>query len=75
MWLDFGSLCSQLYAHYLIVRCTKISCIKSSGCKSRHCISSLQVHFRGYPANILTPCENEDSVKWSYINSLKEVAM
>ena len=33
----------------------------------------LQVHFRGYPGNILTPCEGEDSVKWSFINSLKEV--
>lgn len=35
---------------------------------------NLTVHFRGYPANILTPCENEDSIKWSYINSLKEAA-
>lgn len=33
----------------------------------------LQVHFRGYPATVLTPCEGEDSVKWSFINSLKEV--
>lgn len=33
----------------------------------------LQVHFRGYPANVLTPCEGEDSIKWSFINSLKEV--
>ncbi|CAI9782912.1 unnamed protein product [Fraxinus pennsylvanica] len=31
------------------------------------------VHFRGYPGNILTPCEDEDSVKWSFINALKEV--
>lgn len=38
-----------------------------------HVIFFLQVHFRGYPANILTPCEGEDSVKWSFINSLKEV--
>lgn len=35
---------------------------------------NLTVHFRGYPANILTPCEGEDSVKWSFINSLKEAA-
>lgn len=35
---------------------------------------NLTVHFRGYPGNILTPCEGEDSVKWSYINSLKEAA-
>jgi autophagy-related protein 5 len=34
---------------------------------------NLTVHFRGYPAN-LTPCESEDSVKWSFINSLKEAA-
>ncbi|XP_054797068.1 autophagy protein 5 isoform X2 [Prosopis cineraria] len=34
----------------------------------------LTVHFRGYPSNILLPCENEDSVKWSFINSLKEAA-
>ncbi|KHN16178.1 Autophagy protein 5, partial [Glycine soja] len=31
------------------------------------------VHFRGYPSNILLPFEAEDSVKWSFINSLKEV--
>ncbi|KAF7128916.1 hypothetical protein RHSIM_Rhsim10G0185200 [Rhododendron simsii] len=35
---------------------------------------NLTVHFRGYPANVLTPCEGEDSVKWSFINSLKEAA-
>ncbi|XP_019172021.1 PREDICTED: autophagy protein 5 isoform X1 [Ipomoea nil] len=35
---------------------------------------NLTVHFRGYPGNILTPCEAEDSVKWSFINSLKEAA-
>ncbi|KAL6629283.1 hypothetical protein ACP70R_029048 [Stipagrostis hirtigluma subsp. patula] len=33
---------------------------------------NLIVHFRGYPAEILSPCEGEDSVKWSYMNSLKE---
>ncbi|KAL6180641.1 hypothetical protein ACLB2K_047302 [Fragaria x ananassa] len=35
---------------------------------------NLTVHFRGYPGNILIPCEGEDSIKWSYINSLKEAA-
>lgn len=35
---------------------------------------NLTVHFRGYPGEILTPCEGEDSVKWSFINSLKEAA-
>ncbi|XP_075647014.1 autophagy protein 5 isoform X5 [Castanea sativa] len=35
---------------------------------------NLTVHFRGYPSNILVPCEGEDSVKWSFINSLKEAA-
>ncbi|XP_047079018.1 autophagy protein 5-like [Lolium rigidum] len=35
---------------------------------------NLIVHFRGYPAEILSPCEGEDSVKWSYNNSLKEAA-
>ncbi|KAK3015396.1 hypothetical protein RJ639_006890 [Escallonia herrerae] len=35
---------------------------------------NLTVHFRGYPGNILTPCDGEDSVKWSFINSLKEAA-
>ncbi|KAG5620706.1 hypothetical protein H5410_005924 [Solanum commersonii] len=34
---------------------------------------NLTVHFRGYPGNILTPCDSEDSVKWSFINSFKEV--
>nr|AFK43433.1 unknown [Lotus japonicus] len=32
------------------------------------------VHFRGYPSNLLLPCEGEDSVKRSFINSLKEAA-
>ncbi|XP_030536745.1 autophagy protein 5 isoform X1 [Rhodamnia argentea] len=35
---------------------------------------NLTVHFRGYPSNVLVPCEGEDSVKWSFINSLKEAA-
>ncbi|OVA14282.1 Autophagy-related protein 5 [Macleaya cordata] len=35
---------------------------------------NLTVHFRGYPADLLSPCEGEDSVKWSFINSLKEAA-
>ncbi|XP_021742052.1 autophagy protein 5-like isoform X2 [Chenopodium quinoa] len=35
---------------------------------------NLTVHFRGYPSNTLTPCEGEDAVKWSFINSLKEAA-
>ncbi|KAL2504064.1 Autophagy protein 5 [Abeliophyllum distichum] len=35
---------------------------------------NLTVHFRGYPGNFLTPCEDEDSVKWSFINALKEAA-
>lgn len=35
---------------------------------------NLMVHFRGYPSNTLTPCEGEDDVKWSFINSLKEAA-
>ncbi|KAH7533965.1 hypothetical protein FEM48_Zijuj04G0187500 [Ziziphus jujuba var. spinosa] len=35
---------------------------------------NLTVHFRGYPGNILIPCEGEDSVKWSFINSLKEAS-
>ncbi|KAK4490435.1 hypothetical protein RD792_001112 [Penstemon davidsonii] len=35
---------------------------------------NLIVHFRGYPGNILTPCEGEDSVKWSFVNALKEAA-
>ncbi|KAJ6752705.1 AUTOPHAGY PROTEIN 5 [Salix koriyanagi] len=33
---------------------------------------NLTVHFRGYPSNLLIPCEGEESVKWSFINSLKE---
>ncbi|KAK9284594.1 hypothetical protein L1049_023770 [Liquidambar formosana] len=33
---------------------------------------NLTIHFRGYPGNILIPCEGEDSIKWSFINSLKE---
>ncbi|XP_071701771.1 autophagy protein 5-like isoform X2 [Rutidosis leptorrhynchoides] len=35
---------------------------------------NLTVHYRGYPGNVLIPCDGEDSVKWSYINSLKEAA-
>ncbi|KAG6385812.1 hypothetical protein SASPL_154693 [Salvia splendens] len=35
---------------------------------------NLTIHFRGYPANLLIPCEGEDSVKWSFINALKEAA-
>lgn len=35
---------------------------------------NLTVHFRGYPGETLTPCDGEDSVKWSFINSLKEAA-
>ncbi|EPS65412.1 hypothetical protein M569_09364, partial [Genlisea aurea] len=35
---------------------------------------NLIIHFRGYPGNILTSCEGEDSVKWSFINALKEAA-
>ncbi|OIW04429.1 hypothetical protein TanjilG_32621 [Lupinus angustifolius] len=35
---------------------------------------NLTVHFRGYPSNLLLPCEGVDSVKWSFINSLKEAA-
>ncbi|KAH9680598.1 Autophagy protein 5 [Citrus sinensis] len=35
---------------------------------------NLTVHFRGYPVHVLIPCEGEDSVKWSFINSLKEAA-
>ncbi|XP_043718162.1 autophagy protein 5 isoform X1 [Telopea speciosissima] len=35
---------------------------------------NLTVHFRGYPANLLSPCEGEDSVKGSFNNSLKEAA-
>ncbi|KAM7515921.1 hypothetical protein LguiA_005504 [Lonicera macranthoides] len=34
---------------------------------------NLTVHFRGYPTN-MTPCEGEESVKWGFINSLKEAA-
>ncbi|XP_004140815.1 autophagy protein 5 isoform X2 [Cucumis sativus] len=33
---------------------------------------NLTVHFRGYPRQLLIPCEGEDSIKWSFINSLKE---
>ncbi|KAL5574158.1 hypothetical protein UlMin_023755 [Ulmus minor] len=35
---------------------------------------NLTVHFRGYPGTVLTPCEGEESIKWSFINSLKEAA-
>ncbi|KAK7300630.1 hypothetical protein RJT34_11478 [Clitoria ternatea] len=35
---------------------------------------NLTVHFRGYPTSLLLPCEGEDTVKWSFINSLKEAA-
>lgn len=32
-----------------------------------------QVHFRAYPTELLSPCEGEEAVKWSFINSMKEV--
>ncbi|XP_078448464.1 autophagy protein Apg5 family [Wolffia australiana] len=35
---------------------------------------NLTVHFRGYPADSLTPCASEEAVKWSFINSMKEAA-
>ncbi|CAA6655822.1 unnamed protein product [Spirodela intermedia] len=35
---------------------------------------NLTVHFRGYPGELLTPCDGEEAVKWSFINSLKEAA-
>ncbi|KAL5721478.1 autophagy protein 5 [Ranunculus cassubicifolius] len=35
---------------------------------------NLTVHFRGYPADLLSPCDGEETVKWSFINSLKEAA-
>ncbi|KAK4430479.1 Autophagy protein 5 [Sesamum alatum] len=35
---------------------------------------NLTIHFRGYPGNVLTPCEGEDSIKWSFIYALKEAA-
>ncbi|PIA63916.1 hypothetical protein AQUCO_00201320v1 [Aquilegia coerulea] len=35
---------------------------------------NLTVHFRTYPADLLSPCESEDTVKWNFINSLKEAA-
>lgn len=34
---------------------------------------NLTVHFRGYPSELL-PCEGEDTIKWSFINSLKEAS-
>ncbi|XP_073065513.1 autophagy protein 5-like isoform X2 [Primulina eburnea] len=35
---------------------------------------NITVHFRGYPGNLLIPCEGEESVKWNFINALKEAA-
>ncbi|OMO50528.1 hypothetical protein CCACVL1_30388 [Corchorus capsularis] len=35
---------------------------------------NITVHFRGYPGNVLIPCEGEDSIKWNFINSLKEAS-
>ncbi|KAJ3693936.1 hypothetical protein LUZ60_009416 [Juncus effusus] len=35
---------------------------------------NLTVHFRGSPGDVLTPLEGEESLKWNYINSLKEAA-
>ncbi|XP_057532334.1 autophagy protein 5 [Amaranthus tricolor] len=35
---------------------------------------NLTIHFRNYPSNTLTPCKDEEAVKWSFINSLKEAA-
>ncbi|ONK64231.1 uncharacterized protein A4U43_C07F23490 [Asparagus officinalis] len=35
---------------------------------------NLTVHFRAHPGETLIPCQGEDNVKWSFINSLKEAA-
>ncbi|KAL3699560.1 hypothetical protein R1sor_017582 [Riccia sorocarpa] len=35
---------------------------------------NLTVHFRAYPAEVLSPCEDEDSVKWNFVNALKEAS-
>ncbi|XP_057850439.2 autophagy protein 5 isoform X2 [Cryptomeria japonica] len=35
---------------------------------------NITVHFRGYPSDILSPCEGEDNLKWNFINSLKEAS-
>jgi hypothetical protein len=35
--------------------------------------SALQVHFRTYPSDLLIPIEGEETIKWSYMNALKEV--
>ena len=32
----------------------------------------MQVHFRAYPTEVLTLCEDE-AVKWNFVNALKEV--
>lgn len=34
---------------------------------------NLTVHFRGFPSELL-PCEGDDAMKWSFINSLKEAS-
>lgn len=36
-------------------------------------LQMIQVHFRAYPFDLLSPCEGEDSVKWNFVNALKEV--
>ncbi|BFI24572.1 autophagy-related protein 5 [Marchantia polymorpha subsp. ruderalis] len=35
---------------------------------------NLTVHFRAYPFDLLSPCEGEDSVKWNFVNALKEAS-
>ncbi|KAL2652285.1 hypothetical protein R1flu_020413 [Riccia fluitans] len=35
---------------------------------------NLTVHFRAYPSDVLSPCEDEDSVKWNFVNALKEAS-
>ncbi|KAF3784659.1 Autophagy protein 5 [Nymphaea thermarum] len=35
---------------------------------------NLTVHFRGYPQELFSPCEGEENVKHSFMNSLKEAA-
>lgn len=73
-YMQFGtSSCGAMLGNHKFHFLKSRSCMQSGHPYIMVLLFYFQVHFRGYPSNTLIPCEGEDSVKWSFINSLKEV--
>ncbi|KAM7280482.1 hypothetical protein ACFE04_007616 [Oxalis oulophora] len=66
IWFDFNALPLKWYI--------PTGVLYDLLCPEPHKPWNLTVHFTGYPSNVLIPYQGEDSVKWSFINSLKEAA-